>query len=170
MPGNILEPDIRFDSCKYDQHYNISKKISDHYKNLYQCTDISDANYKTHMMNNIKIINITQIQFDEINNMFYELPIKNKFVENVIKNNNTPLLDFKNVNVNLKSIDKYTIIKTTLKKIVNPFKKERKNNILYKISTTLIMLFCFFHCFHIRYSIIFCILFHKFNPIVSHYI
>jgi len=27
VPGNILEPDIRFDSCKYDQHYNISKKI-----------------------------------------------------------------------------------------------------------------------------------------------
>jgi hypothetical protein len=25
VPGNILEPDIRFDSCKYDQHYNISK-------------------------------------------------------------------------------------------------------------------------------------------------
>jgi len=112
---------------------NISKKISDHYKNLYQCTDISDTNYKTHMMNNIKIINITRAQFDEINNMFYELPIKNKFVENVIKNNNTPLLDFENVNTNLKSIDKYTMIKTTLEKIVNPFKKQRKYNILYKI-------------------------------------
>ena len=107
--------------------------LNNHYKNLYQCTDLGDENYKNAIMNNFKIIKIIEALHGQKNNAHnkqnLKVTIENKNVQNLDN-----MVENDDLFLQQNDINKYIIIKAPLIKVLNKSIKKVMNNNLYIIN------------------------------------